>query len=208
LKKPVGDDADGLFRSSYVVNPRMPRKVRGLKQSRIIFQKIFHNQWPIVPAFFTQPESFHKIGYSMNMSRLLLIVLLAAACKTNDPVPGVLGNWYLSEAYSYGCFSSTRSTYTLNDQHLIRFVAPDRFTESEKGVMIGSGTFEVAQRKEGAASTEGQFLLTRRYEFSSRGVPANQSLSMQINDFSGGRIVLENIPMGTFGFGQTYQRIR
>ncbi len=89
------------------------------------------------------------------MKTIALIALwpLFLGFMMNEPTPLIMGDWLLQESYTSGCFTTTSIIYRPDEQKIMHFSPPDRYTITSRDTLVASGTFKLTRRENSGTPT-------------------------------------------------------
>lgn len=118
----------------------------------------------------------------------------------------IMGDWLLQESYISGCFTSTMVAYKPDQQKMMHFSLPDRYTITTRDTLVDSGTFELTPQTNLEAPTTGlKLILTADQPIHSIS-KAHPSAST-VYELTDSRLVIGNT-VGTFRSRSIYTRMQ
>jgi hypothetical protein len=94
----------------------------------------------------------------MKTIALLALWPLFSGYTSKEPSPAIMGDWLLQESSTSGCFTTTMVVYKPDEQKIMHFSPPNRYTITSRDTVVASGTFELMPKKNLEAPINGSKL--------------------------------------------------
>ncbi len=142
------------------------------------------------------------------MKKLASLVVLFCfwGCRSDEPIPLLVGDWLWQESFSYGCFSNYKAVAKPGERSILRFSVHNRYAVFKNDTLKEEGVFRL-EPTDNKETGKKELRLTMVNDKQSTNSTVSFLWGQTINELTRTRLSL-GINMGTSWSGSIYSRAR